>query len=63
MMNMINTTAKEANCCFKPNVRLTEKIAAAFKKYCKENSEIILASLAVMNGNVPYQHFELLRKN
>lgn len=62
-MNMINMSAKEPNYCFETNARLAEKIVAAFRKYFTQNSEMILASLAVMNGNVPYQHFELLRKN
>lgn len=41
-MNMINMPANEAKCCFKANTKLTEKIGAAFKKYCTENSEILI---------------------
>lgn len=62
-MNMIFMSAEEAKYNQEANIKLFDKIAAAFKKYCEENSEIMLASLAVLNGNVPYRCFEMLRKN
>lgn len=62
-MNTINAQAKKTKYCFKINIKFTEKLTTAFKKYCTENLDMILASLAVMNGNVPYHYYEMHKRN
>lgn len=56
-MNMINMPAKEANYYFEAQIKLTEKLISAIKKYWAENSHMILLGLSVTNGNIPFGYF------
>lgn len=60
-MNMINIPAAQMKYSLDANTRLIEKIASALKKYFSENSEIILAGLASMNGNVSYHYYSAIK--
>lgn len=53
----MNMTAEEAKYMLEANANLGEKVVTAFKKYWKENGEMICAGLASMSGQtyIPYR--------
>lgn len=56
-MNMISIPANEANNYFEAQIKLTEKLISAIKKYWAENSHMILLGLSGINGNIPFNYF------
>lgn len=54
---MISIPAKEANNYFEAQIKLTEKLISAIKKYWAENSHMILLGLSGINGNIPFNYF------
>lgn len=56
-MNMINMPCKDANCYFEFQIKLTEKLISAIKKYWAENSHVILLGLSFTSGTIPFSYF------
>lgn len=62
-MTMMNVPAQGNIGYVKIQDKFGERFLKAVKKYMTTNCELFLASLAVANGNVPYQYFKMLEKN